>query len=179
MHIWLSSQIGTYAANVIMILVFFIITIAIIGTIFLFLRRLNTRGFIGKRKKHQLRLKLCDAIDIDRTRRLILVRCDEREHLILIGGTKDIVVESNITSMPIVQKSIQKQKRGMQLTSTITEADSNPKLEENILLSTNEKKHMQEDISTSFMNQHLEDSAITAEIEGRQEPSLFIPAQRK
>jgi flagellar biogenesis protein FliO len=42
------------------------------------------------------RLGISEYHEIDKTRRLVLVRRDEMEHLILIGGAQDIVVESRI-----------------------------------------------------------------------------------
>jgi hypothetical protein len=42
------------------------------------------------------RLGISEYHEIDETRRLVLVRRDETEHLILIGGAQDIVVESGI-----------------------------------------------------------------------------------
>nr|WP_236824042.1 flagellar biosynthetic protein FliO [Bartonella ancashensis] len=41
---------------------------------------------------------------VDRVRRLILVRRDDVEHLILIGGTTDIVVESDTKKTKIPHK---------------------------------------------------------------------------
>ena len=43
------------------------------------------------------RLGISEYHEIDKTRRLVLVRRDETEHLILIGGGQDIVVESGIS----------------------------------------------------------------------------------
>ena len=43
------------------------------------------------------RLGISEYHEIDKTRRLVLVRRDETEHLILIGGAQDIVVESGIS----------------------------------------------------------------------------------
>jgi hypothetical protein len=43
------------------------------------------------------RLGISEYHEIDKTRRLVLVRRDETEHLILIGGGQDLVVESDIT----------------------------------------------------------------------------------
>ncbi|WP_019221713.1 flagellar biosynthetic protein FliO [Bartonella senegalensis] len=173
MYVWLSSQIGTSAANIITSLVFFIITIAAIAAIILFLRRLNTKGFGLNRKKHPSRLTLCDTIAIDRTRRLILIRCDNREHLLLIGGLTDIVVESHIINTPIMQK------KKIQQTLTTTESNPNPHIIEKGSFSVSEKEHTQDEVSAHLMNQYVEDSAISAEIEGRQEPSLFIPVPKK
>jgi Flagellar biosynthesis protein, FliO len=42
------------------------------------------------------RLGISEYHEIDETRRLVLVRRDETEHLLLIGGAQDIVVESGI-----------------------------------------------------------------------------------
>ena len=42
------------------------------------------------------RLGISEYHEIDKTRRLVLVRRDETEHLILIGGGQDIVIESGI-----------------------------------------------------------------------------------
>ena len=42
------------------------------------------------------RLGISEYHELDKTRRLILVRRDEVEHLIMIGGPQDIVIEQNI-----------------------------------------------------------------------------------
>src|SRR5246127_2682584 len=47
------------------------------------------------------RLAVIDAAAVDGRRRLVLVRRDNIEHLLMIGGPSDIVVESNIVrAMP-------------------------------------------------------------------------------
>ncbi len=42
------------------------------------------------------RLGISEYHEIDETRRLVLVRRDDVEHLVLIGGPQDVVVETNI-----------------------------------------------------------------------------------
>lgn len=42
------------------------------------------------------RLGISEYHEIDKTRRLVLVRRDETEHLVLIGGGQDLVIESGI-----------------------------------------------------------------------------------
>lgn len=42
------------------------------------------------------RLGISEYHELDKTRRLVLVRRDDVEHLILIGGPQDVVVESGI-----------------------------------------------------------------------------------
>ncbi|WP_375616604.1 hypothetical protein [Bartonella sp. AP58NXGY] len=158
MYIWLSDQIGVSAANITISFLLFIITIAAITIIIVFLRRLKTKRFSVNRKKSPVRLAICEAISIDRVRRLVLVRCDNKEHLLLIGGLTDVVVESDITGTSKIQKRE-------------THTHSNPTFPE--------RGEMPDKKSSPFANQTVKDSAITAEIEGRQEPSLFIPTPHK
>lgn len=42
------------------------------------------------------RLGIVDAFDLDRHRQLVIIRRDHVEHLIMIGGPNDLVVESDI-----------------------------------------------------------------------------------
>ncbi len=44
------------------------------------------------------RLGISEYHEIDKSRRLVLVRRDDIEHLLLIGGHQDLVVEANIPS---------------------------------------------------------------------------------
>ncbi len=52
----------------------------------------------GRHRKH--RLAVVDATAIDSNRRIVLVRRDDVEHLVMIGGQNDFVIESNIESVP-------------------------------------------------------------------------------
>ncbi len=55
-------------------------------------RRLRMAGGRGR----QFRLGIVDAFDLDRQRQLVIVRRDNTEHLIMIGGPNDILIESQI-----------------------------------------------------------------------------------
>ena len=52
-----------------------------------------TRGRSGKR----VRLRVVETAAIDARRRLVLIRRDDVEHLIMIGGSADIVIETGIS----------------------------------------------------------------------------------
>src|SRR5260370_34491883 len=55
------------------------------------------------------RLAVIDAAAVDGRRRLVLVRRDNIEHLLMIGGPTDIVVEPNIVrAMPVRDQSPQR-----------------------------------------------------------------------
>ncbi|KRE00214.1 hypothetical protein ASE63_09015 [Bosea sp. Root381] len=57
--------------------------------------RLRIRGQGGGRAR-QPRLGVVDIHDLDRQRQLVLIRRDNVEHLVMIGGASDVVVETNI-----------------------------------------------------------------------------------
>lgn len=71
--------------------------------------------FIRGGRNRTPRLAVLDAAAIDTRRRLVLVRRDEVEHLIMIGGPTDIVIETRIgASAPVEQpaeKPVQKVER--------------------------------------------------------------------
>ena len=51
-------------------------------------------------RSRQPRLGIVDVYDLDRQRQLILLRRDNVEHLLLIGGPNDVIVETNIVRTP-------------------------------------------------------------------------------
>ncbi len=59
------------------------------------------RAFSGRsRGRKGMRLGIVEYCEVDQTRRLVLLRRDDVEHLVLIGGNQDIVVENNIGINP-------------------------------------------------------------------------------
>ena len=81
---------ATYVLSAIVIVVLLLVLLLIMRA--LFSRRVRPSG--GRAR--QPRLGVVDAFDIDRQRQLVLVRRDNVEHLIIIGGPHDVVVESSI-----------------------------------------------------------------------------------
>ncbi|HEY0218277.1 MAG TPA: flagellar biosynthetic protein FliO [Afipia sp.] len=80
------------------IVVSILIVLALIGVVAWLVRRFggNNIGAGGNRGRMP-RLAVIDAAAVDGRRRLVLVRRDNVEHLIMIGGPTDLVVEPNIT----------------------------------------------------------------------------------
>lgn len=68
--------------------------------VFRFMRSRSTSTFIRGGRNRQPRLAVLDAAAVDARRRLVLIRRDDVEHLILIGGPTDLVVESRIAGSP-------------------------------------------------------------------------------
>ncbi len=55
------------------------------------------RSFGGKvRARRGARLGISEYYEVDKSRFLVLVRRDDVEHLVLVGGNQDIVIETNI-----------------------------------------------------------------------------------
>ena len=75
----------------------FLIVLGLIGATAWAVRRFGSGrlGGAGARGR-QPRLAVIDYASVDSRRRLILVRRDNIEHLVLIGGPTDVVVEANI-----------------------------------------------------------------------------------
>ncbi|MCV9996875.1 flagellar biosynthetic protein FliO [Pararhizobium sp. YC-54] len=73
-----------------------------------FMRNRPSSPFIRGGKNRQPRLAVLDAAAIDTRRRLVLVRRDDVEHLIMIGGPTDVVIESRIASqgLPVQQAAV-------------------------------------------------------------------------
>jgi hypothetical protein len=78
-------------------LIAFLVVLALIGIAAWVLRRFGSgrMGTSGSRGR-QPRLAVIDYASVDARRRLILVRRDNVEHLLMTGGPTDVVVESNI-----------------------------------------------------------------------------------
>ncbi|MBR0793617.1 flagellar biosynthetic protein FliO [Bradyrhizobium manausense] len=78
-------------------IVAFIVVLALIGVAAWLVRRFaNTRLGANTQRGRMPRLAVIDAAAVDGRRRLVLVRRDNVEHLLMIGGPTDIVVEPNI-----------------------------------------------------------------------------------
>jgi flagellar protein FliO/FliZ len=76
----------------------FMLVLGLIGAGALLWRRFGAGPLspIGSRGR-QPRLAVIDAASVDARRQLVLIRRDNTEHLIMIGGPTDIVIEPNIT----------------------------------------------------------------------------------
>src|ERR1700729_760490 len=75
----------------------FLIVLGLIGATAWAVRRFGTGRLGGSSSRgRQPRLAVIDYASVDARRRLILVRRDNVEHLLMIGGPTDVVVEANI-----------------------------------------------------------------------------------
>jgi flagellar protein FliO/FliZ len=80
----------------------FVAVLALIGVVAWLIRRFASNRLGANTNRGRMpRLAVIDAAAVDGRRRLVLVRRDNIEHLLMIGGPTDIVVEPNIVrAMP-------------------------------------------------------------------------------
>jgi flagellar biogenesis protein FliO len=78
------------------IIVFFVVLALIGGTVWLVRRFGANRLGGGAARGRQPRLAVIDSAPVDNRRRLLLIRRDNVEHLLMIGGPTDVVVEQSI-----------------------------------------------------------------------------------
>ena len=84
-----------YGAAILYVLFALLVLIAVLGMIRL-IRGYAGGTFVVGGRNRRTRLAVMDATPVDARRRLVLVRRDDVEHLILIGGPTDLVVERDI-----------------------------------------------------------------------------------
>lgn len=79
-------------------LIAFVLVLALIGLTAWLIRQFGSAraSTSGGARNRQPRLAVLDSAVVDARRRLVLIRRDNVEHLILIGGPTDVVVEANV-----------------------------------------------------------------------------------
>ena len=94
------AQFGIEASRAAQYVIAFAIILALVALFGVVLRKLTgSRLMISgqdRGRSRQPRLGVVDIYDLDRQRQLVLLRRDNVEHLLLIGGPSDIVIEQNI-----------------------------------------------------------------------------------
>ena len=97
----MSSLFGIEASRAVQFAIAFAIILVLLvlfGVVFRKLTgaRLMMPGSGDRSRSRQPRLGIVDVYDLDRQRQLLLLRRDNVEHLLLIGGPNDVVIETNI-----------------------------------------------------------------------------------
>lgn len=73
-----------------------VFVLALIGVLAWVARRYGVGGRLGPRNHRDRRLEVIETRVIDGKRRLVLLRRDHVEHLVLMGPTSEIVIEQGI-----------------------------------------------------------------------------------
>lgn len=96
----MSSLFGIEASRAAQYLIAFAIILVLVALFGVVLRKLTGARLMvpgqDRGRSRQPRLGIVDIYDLDRQRQLVLLRRDNVEHLLLIGGLNDVVIETNI-----------------------------------------------------------------------------------
>lgn len=103
---WLNNLTnGENGSAINLVLITLAIAILLIVIVWIF-RKITGSAARRAMRSRVPRLSITDSTTVDEKRYLVMVRRDNVEHLLLIGGANDIVVESNIVRAQAVQKPI-------------------------------------------------------------------------
>jgi flagellar protein FliO/FliZ len=96
MHEMLELFLGETGAILVQFLIVLIGVLILVGAAYWLFKWFAGNSFSPMGTRRNPRLAIIDALSIDRQRKLILIRRDNVEHLILVGGSVDLVVETPI-----------------------------------------------------------------------------------
>ncbi len=96
MREWLEGLAGPEYVMALLWTLAALILLVIVLVIVRLVRSLTFGTFVAGGRNRKTRLAVMDATAVDSHRRLVLVRRDDVEHLLLIGGPTDVVVEQDI-----------------------------------------------------------------------------------
>lgn len=107
----------------------FLVVFVLIGVTAWLVRRFGT-GRLGTQttRGRQPRLAVIDAAPVDGRRRLVLIRRDNIEHLLMIGGPSDVVVETNIVRATAAARETTRDTTPARAATTAAAAASEPAL---------------------------------------------------
>ena len=94
----MEDVIGHYGGRLLVAIAGVGIALACLVAVLRFIRNRGPLPFLRASRGRENRLQVLDSIPVDTRRRLVLVRRDNVEHLIMIGGPTDVVVESRIVA---------------------------------------------------------------------------------
>ena len=104
MRDWLESVAGAAYATAMLWTFGALVLLLVVLLLIKIVRNLTFGTFVAGGRHRKARLAVMDAAAVDSHRRLVLVRRDDVEHLLLIGGPSDVVVEQNIRLSPALRR---------------------------------------------------------------------------
>ncbi len=96
----MSSLFGVELPTPVNFIVAFLVVLALIGAATWAVRRFGGARLEQAARGRQPRLAVIDSANVDGRRKLVIIRRDNVEHLLMVGGPTDVVVETNIVRAP-------------------------------------------------------------------------------
>lgn len=93
---WLKEVAGPNFAPAVLWTLLALVVLVLVLVAIRIIRSMTFGTFVAGGRNRKTRLAVMDAAAVDSQRRLVLVRRDDVEHLVLIGGPTDVVVERDI-----------------------------------------------------------------------------------
>jgi hypothetical protein len=93
----LQTALGSDSPGLTLFLIVVGLAVALVLLFWIF-RKIAGTGKMGSSRHKQPRLAVSSATPLDGKRRLVLIRRDDVEHLVMIGGSSDVLIENNIVS---------------------------------------------------------------------------------
>ncbi|MEW7006707.1 hypothetical protein [Lentilitoribacter sp. EG35] len=91
----LESTTSGNMGNLLFAAILVMVAIAACAGLAFFLKTKFNFATLSRHMNPHARLSIVESLDVDQKRKLILIRKDEIEHLVLIGGQEDLVIESS------------------------------------------------------------------------------------
>ncbi len=92
----MNSLFGLELPTPVNFIIAFVVVLGLIGLATWAVRRFGAGRLEAASRGRQPRLAVVDSAAVDGRRRLIIIRRDNIEHLLMVGGPSDVVVETNI-----------------------------------------------------------------------------------
>jgi flagellar biogenesis protein FliO len=92
----MSSLFGVDLPTPVNFIIAFVFVLLLIGAAAWLVRRFGTTAIDAATRGRQPRLAVVDSAAVDGRRKLVIIRRDNVEHLLMIGGPTDVVVETNL-----------------------------------------------------------------------------------
>lgn len=93
---WLYGIAGPDYARALLLTLLALVLLVVVLVVVKLVRSMTFGTFVAGGRNRKTRLAVMDATPVDSQRRLVLIRRDDTEHLLLIGGPTDVVVERDI-----------------------------------------------------------------------------------
>ena len=90
----------------------FVVVLLLIGAATWLVRRFGATRLDAAARSRQPRLAVVDAAAVDGRRKLVIIRRDNVEHLLMIGGPTDVVVETNIVRAAVAGRETSAARNG-------------------------------------------------------------------
>jgi flagellar protein FliO/FliZ len=81
------------------------IVLSLMGGLALLLKKLGLAEKAPTLRNNKRRLRLVESLPLDARRRLVLLECDDKQHLVILSATSETLIKSDIPTPPVDESS--------------------------------------------------------------------------